>query len=302
MPGTRPDVDMTATSLAVRDRPDRRHDREVVGVPAKQWWTAEGRGRMPRVSDEEFRDPRLARLYDALDSDRSDLTAYLALAEELRARRVLDVGCGTGTFALLLAERGYDVIGVDPATASVQVARGKPGAQLVQWLVGDATSVQVDDRDLVTMTANTAQLITEPEAWAATLRACRAALVPGGYLVFEARRPSARAWEGWTVQLTGRTTQVEGVGAVHSQVETVEVEEGLVTFRWIYVLPNAGQGSVTATSTSTLRFREQAELEGDVRRAGLTLVDVRQAPDRPGQEFVVIARNGPDSDSARTAP
>lgn len=87
---------------------------------------------MLRVSDEEFRDPRLAGLYDALGSDRSDLTAYLALAEELRARRVLDVGCGTGTFALLLAERGCDVIGVDPATASVQVARGKPGAQHVR--------------------------------------------------------------------------------------------------------------------------------------------------------------------------
>ncbi|GAB3469888.1 hypothetical protein GCM10027519_42760 [Kineococcus endophyticus] len=155
---------------------------------------------MRLVSDEEFRNPQLAVLYDALDSDRSDLAAYLALAEELRARRVLDIGCGTGTFAFLLAQLGHDVIGVDPAAASVQVARAKSGAQQVRWLVGDMTSVQVGDRDLVTMTANTAQLLVEPQAWAATLSACRAALVPGGYLVFESRRPSARAWEGWTAQ------------------------------------------------------------------------------------------------------
>ncbi|WP_432483456.1 class I SAM-dependent methyltransferase [Kineococcus esterisolvens] len=245
------------------------------------------------MSDEEFRDPRLACLYDALDGDRGDLAAYLAVAQELQAQRALDVGCGTGTFALLLAGRGYDVIGVDPAGASVQVAQAKPGAQQVRWLVGDAPSVQVDDRDLVTMTANTAQLIIEPEAWASTLSACRSALVPGGHLVFETRRPSARAWEAWTAPRTGRDTHVEGVGAVHSYVETLVVEEALVTFRWTYVLPDAREGSVTSTSISTLRFREQAELEDDVRRAGLEVVDVREAPDRPGQELVVIARNGP---------
>ncbi|MGI4896041.1 MAG: hypothetical protein ACRYF3_13105, partial [Janthinobacterium lividum] len=128
-----------------------------------------------------------------------------------------------------------------------------------------------------------------------------AALVPGGHLVFETRRWSARAWEGWMAQRTRRTTHVEGVGAVHSHVETLRVEEALVTFRWSYVLPDAREGSVMLTSTSTLRFREQAELEDDVRRAGLEVVDVREARDRPGQELVVISRNGRTSDSTRTA-
>jgi hypothetical protein len=42
----------------------------------------------------------------ALESDRSDLEVYAAIADELGARRVLDVGCGSGSFGLLLAERG----------------------------------------------------------------------------------------------------------------------------------------------------------------------------------------------------
>jgi SAM-dependent methyltransferase len=51
------------------------------------------------VADAHYEDPRLARIYDPLDPDRSDLDAYLALVDELGVRSVLDVGCGTGSFA-----------------------------------------------------------------------------------------------------------------------------------------------------------------------------------------------------------
>ncbi|WP_030596105.1 class I SAM-dependent methyltransferase, partial [Streptomyces anulatus] len=79
------------------------------------------------MADDCFGHPRLAGIYDPLDPDRSDLGAYLRIARELGARQVLDIGCGTGVFALLLAGRGVDVVGVDPAQASVDVARAKPG-------------------------------------------------------------------------------------------------------------------------------------------------------------------------------
>lgn len=81
------------------------------------------------MADEEFRDPRLAALYDALDDPgRGDLDAYTALVREYDARRVLDIGCGTGVFALRLAGLGFEVVAVDPARAALDVARAKPGA------------------------------------------------------------------------------------------------------------------------------------------------------------------------------
>ena len=132
------------------------------------------------VADDLFEHPRLAAIYDALGSDRSDLDGYAAIVEEFGASRVLDVGCGTGTFALLLAARGVQVIGVDPAGGSLAVARAKPGADRVRWIHGDATRLPPMQVDVVTMTANVAQAIVEPAAWTGTLRVSSTRCGPAG--------------------------------------------------------------------------------------------------------------------------
>ncbi len=189
-------------------------------------------------------------------------------------------------FALLLAARGVDVVGVDPAAASLDVARAKAGAERVRWIHGDATALPPLRADLATMTANVAQAITDPGEWRGTLRGARAALRPGGHLVFETRVPSRRAWQEWNREASYGVTDVPGVGAVESWVDLVGVDGPLVTFRWSYVFASDGQ---VLTSDSTLRFREREEVEADLVAEGYTVVDVRDAPDRPGREFVFLA-------------
>ncbi|KJY29395.1 class I SAM-dependent methyltransferase, partial [Streptomyces sp. NRRL S-495] len=209
--------------------------------------------------DECFGHPRLAAIYDPLDPDRGDLDPYLRLAGELGARRVLDIGCGTGVFALLLAGRGIEVVGVDPALASLDVARAKPGAGRVRWIHGDATDLPPLRVDLVTMTANVAQAIAGPAAWRRTLCGAFEALRPGGHLLFETRDPAARAWEEWTREKSHRVTELPGVGPVESWVRVIEVDGPVVTFRWTFVFAADGQ---VLTSDSTLRFRQREEVEG----------------------------------------
>jgi SAM-dependent methyltransferase len=236
--------------------------------------------------DAHFGEPRLARIYDPLDPDRSDLDVYAALIDEFGARSVLDIGCGTGTFACLLARRGIEVTAVDPALASLDVARGEPGADRVRWLHGDATTLPPLQVDLATMTANVAQVFLGDEDWAATLAGARAALRPGGRLVFEVRDPARRAWEEWTRPRTHRRAEIPSGGVVETWIDLTDVRPPFVSFRTTFVFETDG---ATLTSDSTLRFRGEDEIRVSLDAADLAVLEVRDAPDRPGRELVFIA-------------
>ena len=210
------------------------------------------------VSDAIFADQRLAAVYDTFDGDRTDLGPYVSLVHELGASTLLDVGCGTGTFACLLAEQGVQVVALDPAAASLEIARGKPHANKVTWLHGDAASLPPLAVDLATMTANVAQVLLTDEDWAATLRAVRAALRPGGWLVFESRRPERELWREWTRDRSFARADIPGVGPVQTWVEVTEVRPSLVSFRWTFIF-DVDRSELTSDSTLRFRSRESSQ-------------------------------------------
>lgn len=251
-----------------------------------------------------FDNPLSAAIYDTAEGRRDDLDTYIGIVEELEAHSVVDIGCGTGTLAIQLAARGLGVVGVDPAGAMLDVARGKPGGDQVVWIHGTAETLasHVGDcanghgdrsgrpevqlpADLALMTGNVAQVFLTDEEWLATLRAIHDALVPGGHLVFETRIPERRAWEEWA-QWGSSVYHVDGVGEVCDMFQVLEVNLPFVTFSSDNTLPD---GSVVP-NRSTLIFRSMPELERTLGAAGFTIREVRGAPEHPGREWVVMAQ------------
>jgi len=209
------------------------------------------------------------------------------MVDEFNARSILDFGCGTGEMLSQLAGRNLNLIGVDPAQASLDIAQNKKGANDVTWILGSAEALKDVHVDLAFITGNAAQVFLTDESWLFALQKLNSALTDSGYLVFETRKPEARAWTEWTRAETYRLTDIEHVGKVESWCELTDVSLPNVSFKWTYVFKEDG---AKLTSESTLIFREKEGIEKSLTDSGFELLDIREAPDRAGKEFVFIAR------------
>jgi SAM-dependent methyltransferase len=99
--------------------------------------------------------------------------------------RALEVGCGTGTNALWLAERGYDVVAVDVAPLAIERARARAGGavrcrfEVLDFLAADPRATPGAPFDLV-FDRGCFHVFDEAEVRARFARRVAAALAPGG--------------------------------------------------------------------------------------------------------------------------
>jgi SAM-dependent methyltransferase len=103
-------------------------------------------------------------------------------------RTLVDFGCGTGNHSLPLAQRGYQVTGVDLSADMLSVAQRKSEDANVQvtWLEGDVRNVQAGgpfDAALFMFAVLGYQLSNEDMM--ATLNNARRHVRPGGLLAFD---------------------------------------------------------------------------------------------------------------------
>ena len=231
-------------------------------------------------------------MYDAESPWGRDDDFFVAVLAATPGARVLDLGCGTGRLALGLAAAGHTVTGVDPARASLETARAKPGAENVTWIEGSSSVVRGRTFEAAVMTSHVAQFFVDDDDWAGVLEDLHEVLVPGGTLTFDARDPSARKWEDWNPVASRRRTTLPNGTVVTAWTEVTDVRDGRVSFTHTYQFPDGDE----LHSTATLRFRTEEELRGSLVAAGFSVDAIfggwaREPVGVGDGEFLVVARN-----------
>lgn len=203
------------------------------------------------MAEDPYRDDQFVERYDIDNAPGADHAYYRALADTIGARKIIDVGCGTGLLTRALATPGRVVIGVDPSATMLGYARRQPGAEAVTWMHGDASMLAgAGDADLAVSSGNTMMHIS-PQAYPTVLGHLGAALRLGGVFSFETRNPGAREWERWNP------------AEIHTEHDT---SFGHLRERLVWRSPR---------TTTVLYFRTAGDIIADLERAGFSDVNVR---------------------------
>ena len=139
----------------------------------------------------------LAVSYDRLTNDVDykatvDFYMHLLQLEGLKPRTAVDLACGTGSVALILAEMGMQVIGVDLSEEMLTVATQKamdaenPPMFVCQALQELRLPKAVD---LAVCALDSLDYITEPEDCRQAIKRIYKVLNPGGCFIFDVNTP-----------------------------------------------------------------------------------------------------------------
>ncbi|HHW09104.1 MAG TPA: class I SAM-dependent methyltransferase [Firmicutes bacterium] len=137
---------------------------------------------------------RFAEIYDRIGGDEFSLNFLPRLLQIIakygaQTRRVLDLACGTGSLAIMLAREGLKVTGLDLSPYMLERARNKAQAEpdlAVTFIEGDMRSFTLAEPvELITCLFDAMNYNLADEDMTATFRSCARALVPGGLFVFD---------------------------------------------------------------------------------------------------------------------
>jgi SAM-dependent methyltransferase len=209
-----------------------------------------------------------AEFYDLIYSAMKDYPREAAqIAGLLRranpqCRTLLDVACGTGEHARLLAAQGFDVDGMDLDPAFVRIARQKHPAG--RFFEGDMSDFRLPNRyDAVLCLFSSIGYLQTLDRVARAVTCFREHLAPGGVIMIE-------PWFGPGVLDPARVTQQvgEGDGVRVSRVARVEVEGQSSRLCFDYEITDA-TGTRHASEVHHLGLFATEELMRTFREAGL---------------------------------
>lgn len=142
-------------------------------------------------ADTSFKD--YAEYYDLIYKDK-DYEKEVDFLEEIfgenKPKKILEVGCGTGSYTKILLERGYEVTAVDISENMLKIASEKCACKFIK---GDIRSVSINDKfDACIAMFAVMGYITKNSDIIKALNNIRRYLKPTGVFVFD-------AWNGLAV-------------------------------------------------------------------------------------------------------
>ena len=206
----------------------------------------------------------IADIYDQLFPPPSDLSDAMSVLKSFAGSgRALELGIGTGRFALPLRAAGVEVHGIDASAAMVSKLRLKPGGDAIPVTIADFTSFELERRyRLVYVVFNTFFGLLTQDAQVRCFHSVARHLEPDGVFVMEAFVPDVTRFN------RGQRVSVSRIGADSVQLEVSQHSAITQTVESFHVIASNERLRLYPVN---VRYAFVSELDLMARLAGLTL-------------------------------
>lgn len=224
-----------------------------------------------------------ARYYDLLYQDKdyaqeADFIHQLLKTHAPKAQHLLELGSGTGRHAEYLADRGYQVTGVERSEEMLarcgqrQAMQSNTIAQRLKFLQGDLREVRLGQRfDCVLSLFHVISYQTSNDDLAAAFATVSQHLKPGGVFIFD-------VWYGPAVlhdkpQVRVKRLQNEQLAITRIAEPVLHVNDNVVDVNYHILLQRAGtENCQELRELHRMRYLFKPELEALLNQAGMDLV------------------------------
>jgi len=216
----------------------------------------------------QFTHPLLVEAYDAINALDEDAIFWLKEADRLQPNTVIDFGCGTGLLTCELVRKGYRTIGIDPAGPMIDIAKTKPDADQIEWLVGDYTALKNISADLLLMTSHVAQFLLTDEEWQGMLKNAHTVLDDDGYILFDSRQSLEKSFAKWPTIENKRKMYDENLGDIEYWCDLKEVKDNTAHYQLHYDFKEKDE---VVVSHDAIIFRPKQEIIKSLKNAGFVV-------------------------------
>jgi SAM-dependent methyltransferase len=207
---------------------------------------------------------RMAEVYDEWFAVPSDTEVTVGFLSDLAGPGpVLELGIGTGRIALPLAQKGYEVHGIDASETMVKKLKSKAGGEDIPVTIGDFAEVDVEGAfSLVYVVFNTLFALLSQDDQVRCFSNVARRLREGGVFAIEAFVPDMTRWDRdqrVEAQLVEKDSVVLGAAIHDPVVQRITSNHLLVSEKGVKMYP------------VRLRYAWPSELDLMARLAGLRL-------------------------------
>jgi SAM-dependent methyltransferase len=221
-----------------------------------------------------------ASYYDLLYQDKdyeaeADYVIGLIQKYAPHACSVLELGCGTGKYGVILARNGYDVTGIDFSKEMITIAQNKLLQIRIPNIVfstGDIRSIRLKRNfDLVAALFHVISYQITNDDILATLNTAREHLKEGGIFIFDCWYGPAVLTEKPSVRM--KTIENEHIKVMRFAEPIVHAHDNVVDVNYTMVVKDKSNNTVDEIKeTHSMRYLFKPELDMMFKSAGLRLV------------------------------